>query len=110
MSFSEYDVTRRTRKGNFLKQIDHLLDWSMIEKVIAVHCTPVSDAAEHPAYSGLLLFKMLLVGIWNGGLSDESVEDMANSNLHVIRFLGLSLEDDVPDHSVLIAARNITML
>ena len=44
---------------------------------------------------------MLLVGIWNGGLSDESVEDMANSNLHVMRFLGLSLEDDVPDHSVL---------
>ena len=48
-----------------------------------------------------MLFKMLLVGIWNGGLSDESVEDMANSNLHVMRFLGLSLEDDVPDHSVL---------
>ncbi len=44
---------------------------------------------------------MLLVGIWNGGLSDEAVEDMANSNLHVMRFLGLSLEDDVPDHSVL---------
>lgn len=44
---------------------------------------------------------MLLVGIWNGGLSDEAVEDMANSNLHVMRFLGLSLEDNVPDHSVL---------
>ena len=26
---------------------------------------------------------------------------MANSNLHVMRFLGLALEDDVPDHSVL---------
>ncbi len=51
--------------------------------------------------SGLLLFKMLLVGIWHGGLSDESAEDTANSNLHVMRFLGLSLEDDVPDHSVL---------
>jgi IS5 family transposase len=49
----------------------------------------------------LLLFKMLLIGIWNGGLSDESVEDMANSNLQVMRFLGLSLEDEVPDHSVL---------
>ncbi len=44
---------------------------------------------------------MLLTGIWHGGLSDESVEDMANANLHVMRFLGLSLEDDVPDHSVL---------
>ena len=44
---------------------------------------------------------MLLVGLWHGGLSDESVEDMANVNLHVMRFLGLDLEDDVPDHSVL---------
>ncbi|MBX3639478.1 MAG: transposase [Nitrosomonas sp.] len=42
-----------------------------------------------------------LVGLWHGGLSDESVEDMANANLHVMRFLGLDLEDDVPDHSVL---------
>ncbi|MBA3755277.1 MAG: transposase [Nitrosomonas sp.] len=44
---------------------------------------------------------MPLAGIWHGGLSDEAVEDMANSNLHVMRFLGLNLEDDVPDHSVL---------
>ncbi|TXI18214.1 MAG: IS5 family transposase [Nitrosomonas sp.] len=101
MSFSEYDVTRRTRKGNFLKQIDQLIDWDSIEKAIAVYYAPASDATGRPAYPGLLLFKMLLTGIWNGGLSDESVEDMANSNLHVMRFLGLSLEDDVPDHSVL---------
>ena len=101
MSFSELDVTRRTRKGNFLKQIDQLKDWDSVEQAIAVHYFPISDAAGRPAYSGLLLFKMLLVGIWNGGLSDESVEDMVNSNLHVMRFLGLSLEDDVPDHSVL---------
>ena len=101
MSFSEYDVTRRTRKGNFLKQIDQLIDWNSIEKAIAVYYAPLSDATGRPAYPGLLLLKMLLAGIWNGGLSDESVEDMANSNLHVMRFLGLSLEDDVPDHSVL---------
>jgi len=89
-------VICRTRKGNFLKQIDRLID-----RAIAVHYTLVSDATGRPAYPGLLLLKMLLAGIWNGGLSDESVEDMANSNLHVMRFLGLSLEDDVPDHSVL---------
>jgi len=28
--------------------------------------------AARPAYSELLLFKMLLVGTWNGGLSDEA--------------------------------------
>ena len=28
MSFSEFDVTRRTRKGNFLNQIDYLIEES----------------------------------------------------------------------------------
>ncbi|MCP5246669.1 MAG: transposase, partial [Burkholderiales bacterium] len=96
MSFSDYYVTHRTRKGNFLNRIDQLIDWVPIEKTIAQHYAPASDVTGRPAYSGLLLFKMLLVGIWNGGLSDESVEDMANANLHVMRFLGLDLEDDVP--------------
>src|SRR6187431_1668617 len=99
MSFSEFDVTRRTRKGNLLNQIDQLIDWKPIEQAIAQHYAPTSDATGRPAYPGLLLFKMLLAGIWNGGLSDEAVEDMANSNLHVMHFLGLCLEDDVPDHS-----------
>jgi len=101
VSFSDFYVTHRTRKSNFLNQIDHLIEWAPIEKAINQHYAPSSDATGRPAYSGLLLFKMLLVGIWHGGLSDEAVEDMANANLHVMRFLGLSLEDDVPDHSVL---------
>lgn len=45
---------------------------------------------------------MPLVGLWHGGLRDQSVEDMANANLPVMRFLGLDLEDDEPDHSVLL--------
>ncbi len=105
MSFSEFDVTRRTRKRNFFNQIDYLIDWKPIEKAIAEHHAPTSDAASRPAYPALLLFKMLLTGIWYGRHSDESVEDMANANLHVMRFLGLSLEDDVPDHSVLSCIR-----
>lgn len=101
MSFSDFDVIRRTRKGNFLNQVDHLIDWKPIEKAINQHYSPKSDVTGRPAYPGLLLFKMLLVGVWHGGLSDESVEDMANANLYVMRFLNLSLEDEVPDHSVL---------
>ena len=81
--------------------VDGYIDWTPIEKAIAEHYSPTFDAAGRPAYSGLLLFKMLLTGIWHGGLSDESVGDMAYTNLHVMRFWGLSLEDDVPDHSVL---------
>lgn len=36
----------------------------------------ISSALGRPAWSGLLLFKMLLVGIWKGGLSDEPVESI----------------------------------
>ena len=60
MSFSEFDITRSTRKGSFLKQIDHLIDWTPVEKAIAQHYAPVSDAAGRPAYTGLLLFKYSL--------------------------------------------------
>ena len=101
MSFSDLYVTRRTRKNHPLLAMEKLIDWVALERVIHSHYAPVSDAAGRPAYSGLLLFKMLLVGIWYGGLSDERVEAMANENLSVMRFLGLALEDDVPDHSVL---------
>ncbi len=89
-------------KETIERQSNRLPDWlAQVEKAIAEHYAPTSDAAGRPAYPGLLLFKMLLAGIWHGGLSDESVEDMANANLYVMRFLGLNLEDGVPDHSVL---------
>ncbi|MBY0473991.1 MAG: transposase [Nitrosomonas sp.] len=101
MRFSVFDVIRRTRKGNFLNQIDHLIDWKPIEAAINPHHSPKSDATGRPAYPGLLLFKMLPVGVWHGGLSDEAVEDRANANLYVMRFLNLFFEDEVPDHSVL---------
>ena len=101
MSFSEFDVDRRTKKPHFLYQIDQLIDWHMIDIAIKQYYKPEPVIIGRPAYSGLLLFKMLLVGIWHGGLSDEAVEDMANANLHVMRFLKLSLEENVPDHSVL---------
>ena len=32
MNFSEFDVARRTRKGNFLNQIDQLIDWGTDRK------------------------------------------------------------------------------
>ncbi len=66
-----FGVTRRTRKGNFLNQIDYLIDWEPIEKAIAEHYAPTYDAAGRPAYPGLLLFKMLLARIWHGGLSES---------------------------------------
>ncbi|WP_297324509.1 hypothetical protein [Nitrosomonas sp.] len=57
MSFSDFDATRRTRKGDFLNQINQLINWIPIEQTIVQHYAAVSDATGRPAYSGLLLFK-----------------------------------------------------
>jgi transposase, IS5 family len=57
MSFSDFYISRRTRKGNFLNRIDQLIDWEPIEQEIRQHYAPVSDVVGWPAYPGLLLFK-----------------------------------------------------
>jgi transposase, IS5 family len=75
MSFSDFYISHRTRKGNFLNQVDHLIEWKPIEQESRHHYAPASDVVGRPAYPGLLLFKILLVGLWHGGLSDEAVED-----------------------------------
>ena len=67
MSFSDFYISHRTRKGNFLNQIDHLIDWQRIEQAIRRHYAPVFDVVGRPAYPGLLLFKTMLVGQWHGG-------------------------------------------
>ena len=56
--------------------------------------------AGRPSYSGLLLFKMSLLQTWYG-LSDYEVEERVNDSLSFMKFVGLSLEDDVPDNTVL---------
>ena len=93
MNFSDFYVMHRTRKSNFLNQINQLIDWKPIDQNIRKYYNPEQDVTGRPAYPGLLLFKMLMVRIWCNDLSDESVEDMANSNLHVMRFLELALEE-----------------
>ena len=101
MSFSEAFVAKRLKgRSRFYEQVDVLVDWNRIERLIREHYAPGRNVAGREAYSGLLLFKMLLIGIWNG-LSDREVEEEVSVNLKAMRFCGLTSEEEVPDHSVL---------
>jgi len=100
MGFSDGYVERRIRKNTFFKQINTLIDWNEIEKEINKVYKRGHSVDGRPAYSGLLLFKMLLLGIWYS-LSDERVEEAVNDTLSMMRFCDLDIEDSVPDHSVL---------
>lgn len=99
-SFSAIDVERRTRKSQFFKDINQIINWKDVDKLISSYYSKGKNAVGQDAYSGLLLFKMLLVGIWYD-LRDERTEEMVNDSLSTMKFCGLRLEDLVPDHSVL---------
>ncbi|WP_255317800.1 hypothetical protein, partial [Capnocytophaga canimorsus] len=65
MSFAAYDVERRTRKGSFYAQVDTIIDWNPISAIIDQHYQKGFSASGEKPYDGLLLFKMLLIGMWS---------------------------------------------
>ena len=99
-SFVAMDVERRTRRQKFFGAIDIIIDWDQVDQQIRPFYNKGKNAVGQDAYSGVLLFKMLLIGIWYN-LSDERTEDMVNDSLSAMKFCGLRIEDAVPDHSVL---------
>ena len=107
MSFSDAYVKKRTARNMFYKHIDLIVNWHLIDNEINKYYISGKSATGQPAYWGLLLFKMLLVGVWNGNLSDRLVEEMVSENLSAMRFCGLQLENNVPDHSCLSRFRSV---
>ena len=106
MSFSQPYVSKRSSKNAFLKQINEVIDWESIVKILQKHYPKGLRPDGRPAYNPIILFKMLLLGVWYKSLSDRDIEDRTNTDLSWMTFVGLSLEDEVPDHSTLCRFRN----
>ena len=107
MSFAELAVNKRKINTRFFDAVNAMIDWGSLERVIDQHDTRGKRLDGNPCYAGLVLFKMSLLGIWYG-LSDRELEDQVNDSISFTRFCGLSLEDPIPDHSIV--SRFRTML
>ena len=94
------DLRSRKIKRTFFNQINTLIDWSPIEKIINEHYKKGESAVGKPSYNGLLLFKMCLLQTWYG-LSDYEVEDRVNDSISFSYFCGLNIDNVAPDHSTL---------
>jgi IS5 family transposase len=106
INFSSPFMNRNTRSSIFYNQMNLLVDWNKIEKTIERYYKKGNTLKGEKPYSGLLLFKMLLIGIWNN-LSDPKTEDYLNDSISAMHFCGLDLEDSVPDHSTLSRFRTV---
>ena len=85
-----------------LDRLSGLVDWRGFEALLA----PLRDGGPgRGAWPPLVVFKALILQSLYG-LSDRELEEALGDRLSFRRFCGLSLEDSVPDHSVLCRFRN----
>lgn len=101
-SFADAVIEMRTRKSQnrFLIQVDQLIDWDDLRKVIEKKYKKRENAVGGKAYDCILLFKIMLLQTWYN-LSDPAVEERINDSIAFSRFLGLSMEETSPDHSTI---------
>ena len=101
-SFVEALLSTKGGSGQ-LDRLHGLAKWYRFEKLIG-HLRDES-APGRPGYPVLVLFKSLLLQSLYG-LSDRELEEALDDRLSFRRFVGLSLEEPVPDHTVLNRFRN----
>lgn len=101
LGFGEMGLSRRGVVPA-LERVSVLVDWAGFERALA----GLRDQGPgRPGYRPLLLFKALLLQAWYG-LSDAELEFRLGDSLAFGRFVGLSLDDEVPDHTTLCRFRN----
>lgn len=95
--FADALVDVRTSRRAELMRIAELVDWSAIEALVSeIYARPTG----RPSYPPLVMVRALLIQAWYG-LSDPGLEEALDDTLSFRRFVGLSLEDAVPDHSTI---------
>ena len=78
---------------------DHRVDWSSIESLL-LRNYPVGKSFEgNDAYPPLILMKCLVLQQWFKIDSDPELETQINDRISFKKFLRLSFDDSVPDHS-----------
>jgi IS5 family transposase len=96
LSLAESLVRQRPGANERLRRIEAVIDWRAVEKALR----PLRSDRGAPGYPALTLFKALLLQQWYG-LSDPELEEALSDRLSFRRFVGLSLDQEVPDHSTL---------
>lgn len=105
-TFSDLAITSRLEKvTSFLKEIDSIIDFEKLRPILNKNGVAKSNVAGAPAYDNVLMFRVLLLQKYYN-LSDQATQDALYVNLLFIRFVGLSLEESVPDESTICRFRN----
>ena len=100
LGFADIEIQNRFKEITFYDKINMIINWKPIEKILKKYTNRNKDALGNPAYPSLKMFKLLLVQKWEK-LSDYQAEFALKDRISVIKFVGYSISDPVPDHSTI---------
>ena len=96
-----FDFAERQKKllatRDFLEQVRKIVDWEAFRPVLdAALKRSAREKGGRPPYDAVLMFRVLVLqALYN--LSDEQTEYQILDRLSFMKFLGLELQDNVPD-------------
>jgi IS5 family transposase len=93
MSLADELVARRAGQNEQLGKIDRQVQWKPLKRIYV-------GVEGRPSYPPLSMFKALLLQQWYA-LSDPHLEEALADGLSFRRFVGLGLEQEVPDYSTI---------
>src|ERR1043166_1927534 len=87
-----------TRENSFLGQLRHAIDFTEMETIISDVGCDLSDAdtSYNICHSPIVLLKTLILQ-YCYGLDDSQCHELVADRISWRQFVGLSLEDNVPD-------------
>jgi len=100
--FYEFRLDDVVPADHLVRQIDAVLDLSWVHAELAPHYPAIG----RPSVDPVLMLRMLIVGYVFAIRSERALCREVKVNLAYRWFCGLSIEDQVPDHSVFSRARN----
>lgn len=97
--FFDQDIrlTKLSQLGDPLERLNKGIDFEFFRSILTEKLTKLSvGAGGRPPYDYVMMFKILILQRYYN-LSDDQVEFQINDRLSFMRFLNLTIADDVPD-------------
>jgi transposase len=90
-------LSKISKLGDPLERLNNGVDFELFRNLLEaeLYKAPKGEGG-HPGYDYVLMFKILILQRYYN-LSDEQTEYQINDRLSFMRFLNLTLADDVPD-------------
>lgn len=95
------DLDKRVREDNPLRKIRSVVDFSFVRQEVAEKYGYNGHVSEDPA----VILKMMFLLFYDNVSSERELMRIIPERLDYLWFLGMGLEDEIPDHSVLSKAR-----